>query len=111
MNDVHGGTRLRVDLRSPRTAQRRRIPRPALYAGVILLVLLLKVGVGGVSPRAQIAVDLGFHWFFGLSWLAFTAVFWKVPARMWGIPAQVVLAVATAWFLGRAVLETYAALT
>ena len=98
-------------MRSPKTAERRRIPRPVLYAGVILLVLLLKVGVGGVSPGAQIAVDLGFHWFFGLFWLAFTVVFWKVPARMWGIPAQVMLVVATTWFLGRAILETYAALT
>lgn len=88
-----------------------RVPRIVLYAGVLLLVLLLKVGVGQVSPGAQIAVGLGLHWAFGLAWLGFALVFWTLPGQIRDLPARGVLVVVTTWFPGRAILETHAALT
>jgi hypothetical protein len=73
-------------------------------------LMLLHVALDRVSPGAALTLDLGLRWLLGLAWLGCTVLLWTLPGAGVGRRWRLVSLAVTAWFLGRAAFETYAAL-
>lgn len=112
MSDVRAPGPLRVNLMA-RTAP-RRMSRGMRLAVIILcaaLLVVIRSGLGRVSPQAGIAVDLVVHWLAALGSVTVLALSW----RAWehgGISLRWMIfpIVLAAWFLVRAAVETRAVL-
>jgi hypothetical protein len=114
MDDVSGRASLRMDLRDRKVSAWRR-SRPLRYAVVgagALLLVAVREGLERVSPGAGVAFGLGLRWLLALAWVILCVTAWRIWDRDW-LPVRwmVLVAVGTAWFLGRAGYETYIALT
>lgn len=112
MDDERGLAPLRMDLRKGRDPW--RIPRVRwpvmILVGVVLLAV--RVGLGWLSPEAGLAFELGLRWLVAAGWMLGVALIWRQGDVPRTSPQWLVLvALGTAWFVGRAGYETYIALT
>jgi hypothetical protein len=116
MDDVRESARLRVNMRKGRApADRTPMPRVPYVVIILVAVLLLaiRLGLGHVSPAAGVAFGLGLRWLLALGYVTGLVLVWRRVREGSEIPLRwmVFFVGVAAWFLVRAVLETYSALT